>query len=210
MVETVTDDIQPALMRSVDEPTVWPMRSYSLPILLITLVAAMAGCDALQFKGETKPPVLPPTPHGPAVTPNPAKWPFRPTTVHVDPLSSIGYDKRTKQWVLESRLMLLDIEGHPTKGLGRLRFELYQISDRQSTADQGRRAELWNDSIADPDAGKEHYDVLTHGYVFYLRLKSPPPNTDLKLLVQFTDDRGKRMLDQAIVRKRAGSEPAKP
>jgi hypothetical protein len=186
------------------------MQPLSRHIFFVVLLAALAGCDALQFKGESKTEPHPPTAGSPVAPRTPPSWPFRPTTILVDPFSSIGYEKRTEQWVVEARLTLLDSEGHPTKGLGRLRFELYQLDDKQATAVQGRRTEFWNDSIADPAAGKEHYDDLTHGYVFYLRMKSPPPNTAIKLLVQFTDDRGKRMLGEAMIRKRAGSAPRQP
>ncbi|MDX1564108.1 MAG: hypothetical protein R3236_01825 [Phycisphaeraceae bacterium] len=168
-------------------PTVVAMKPVSRSIAMGWLVGlTLSGCGWMSTQSDsgTRPAAV--TALGPGDRDRLPPWPYRPRSLRLDPLSSLGFDRQNKQWVLEARLNLLDHEGDRTKGLGRVRFELLADSTRGSKKDTDALVQSWSASLKTAEAAVEYYDPITHGYVFELTLDDPPPNRPLKLRADWT------------------------
>ena len=93
-------------------------------------------------------------------------WPFAPTQILVHPLS--------RYWVttshgkeVEARIQLLDADGFPTRGIGRLELTL--------TSPNGRSIETWVLQLNNLDTNRAHFDNVTRTYLVRLSL----PNQDV-------------------------------
>ncbi|MDG2423313.1 MAG: hypothetical protein P8M22_04980 [Phycisphaerales bacterium] len=93
-------------------------------------------------------------------------FPYEPERISVHPL--------TRYWVsptgdleVEARIELLDPDGYPARGIGRLELDL--------ESQNGRRVETWILVLSDPEINRSHFDDVTRTYLVRLSL----PNNDI-------------------------------
>ena len=173
-----------------------------LPALAILFAVAVApGCKSTPPSGGQD--RVPPAASGGGGAGN---WPFKPIGMRVHPFTTFVVDKSGKE-SLDARLELVDEMGDVTKGLGKLRFELYAGAATEGRAGQGERLYIWEASVATVEETREHYDPITRTYYFKLRLDKPPPRRQkLRLDVQFDGAWGQRMTATAEIEGTGGKD----
>jgi len=137
-------------------------------------------------------------------------WPFAPVAMRVHPFTSITFDPEQNSLVLEVRMELLDQVGDVTKGVGDFRFELYADKLKASLRGVDERLNVWDGPVSTLEQNRQHYDSITRTYSFKLRLDpAPPADQKLRLVAQFTDPSGKRILAEAPLSYTPG-KPGEP
>ena len=92
------------------------------------------------------------------------RWPYRPADMRIHPLTRLVTDEDGRYTQIETRIELFDIEGHTTKGCGRLRIDLHAVEGGIVSA----ALMTWNLDLRDPTFNRERYDVVTRTYLFGL------------------------------------------
>jgi hypothetical protein len=143
-----------------------------LPVMRFRLLAAAALCSAIlpacKGPGEADLPFDRPPPEETDTTPTlvTARWPFWPIRMRLHPLSMITDDPETGRPIVEARIELVDEFGHTTKGVGQVRFELYDVDPREAAVPP---LEEWNVDIRAAEPNAAHYDPITQTYLFRLQ-----------------------------------------
>jgi hypothetical protein len=163
------------------------MRTGVLIISAVALAATLSACDGVSFKG------------GSAIDDGGgAAWPFVPEAMRVHPFTTIGPAGSGESMLLEVRMELLDQVGDPTKGVGDFRFELYKIAAGAAREGEDVRLFQWDAPMTTLEQNRRHYDPITRTYTFKLKLAEPvAPHQRLRLVVQYTDQRGHRLTAEA-------------
>lgn len=95
-------------------------------------------------------------------------WPFLPVEIRLHPLThvvkSVG-----GQRTIEARLEFFDEQGHGTKGIGQVRFELVAPGYENTSASQTAEG-VWDVDLTDLNRNARHYDSVTRTYLFRLSL----------------------------------------
>lgn len=131
--------------------------------------------------------------------------------MRVHPFTSLEINESEGGMILEVRMELLDQLGDPTKGVGDFRFELYASPSTASREGQEKRLFFWEAPMTTLEQNRQHYDPITRTYAFNLRMPdAPPANEKLKLVVQFTDARGHRLVVQSPLSVGAHRKVAPP
>jgi hypothetical protein len=124
-------------------------------------------------------------------------WSPKPTKLRVYPSSR--FDPSGELAVLEARIELLDEMDDSIKGVGVLHFELYAggSANRPGT---DRKLYAWDVSLLTLVDQRRHYDAITRGYSFRLKLDDvEAPQTATTLLVWFEPTVGKRLEASAVL-----------
>ena len=93
-------------------------------------------------------------------------WPFTPAQILVHPLSRY-WETSSHGKEVEARIQLLDADGFPTRGIGRLELTL--------SSPNGRSIETWVLQLNNMDTNRAHFDNVTRTYLVRLSL----PNQDV-------------------------------
>jgi len=134
---------------------------------------------------------------------SPWDWPFVPVSFRIHPLTRFTETVSDNKSVIESRIEFFDSQGHNTKGLGTIRFELYARDDLRSGSTQVGRIAMWEPSISTIEANSLHYDDITRTYLFLLEIDrdiSLPPTGILMCTVIM--NRARRIQGQTEIRLR--------
>ncbi len=134
---------------------------------------------------------------------SPWDWPFVPISFRIHPLTRFTDTASTNKRVIESRIEFYDSQGHNTKGLGTIRFELYARDDLGSGSTRVGRLAMWEPTISAIEANTLHYDDITRTYLFLLEIDpdiSLPATGILMCTVIMNDD--KRIQGQTEIRLR--------
>jgi len=159
-----------------------------MTMLLVGVMLFAAGCENLGFKGDQI-----------HLDARQAVWPFAPVAMRVHPFSTFEPGDEPETLVLEARVELLDRVGDTTKGVGRFRFELYQIAAAASREGEDLRLMQWDGSIDTLELNRRHYDPITRTYVFKLKIDEPiEPRQKLRLDVQYTNQVDERLSTQFV------------
>ncbi|UCD74703.1 MAG: hypothetical protein JSV91_13055 [Phycisphaerales bacterium] len=94
-------------------------------------------------------------------------WPFWPRSIRIHPLTRFTTDRETGGLLIEARLEFLDAEGHNTKGLGQVRFDLHSALP----SEDARSLENWNKDLRDLAENLNHFDDVTRTYLFRLEIE---------------------------------------
>lgn len=149
------------------------------------------GCEHLQFKGQRND-----RPIDVAAEP----WPYRPQSIRLHPFTAIKHGDDGSTFV-DARVEMLDVDGHLTKGVGTMVFELYDLRGEQPDLVRDRQLQTWTQDLTTLETNRSHYDaeVMRH-YTFRLPIDAPPAEeTRLRLAAQFTDGYGRRMTTDRVL-----------
>ncbi|MFG0275894.1 MAG: hypothetical protein ACF8QF_12650 [Phycisphaerales bacterium] len=142
---------------------------------------------------------------------------FRPESIRIHPLTRVIASGDGAGTLIDAHVELFDRWGHPTKGLGTMRFELFRSgAGGIGTGPEGGidRAEV---DLTDPEINStRYYDSATRTYRMYL--ESPPDAASLtmSLVVTFVTSDGRRLRDEyalgtrVLPRDGSGDENAPP
>ena len=161
-------------------------------VLIITSMIH-TGCDDMKFKGNTPDVKAPPK----------QQWPFCPRSVRIHPFTT--FEKNDEDlWQLKIHLELLDLQGDPSKGLGQLQIELYELKQNQPNPVFDKKLEHVNIDLSDSTKSQNYYDRITRTYLYSLTVDPiPAPNKRLQLSVQFTDIYENKMINKMIIQSPA-------
>ncbi len=98
---------------------------------------------------------------------------------------------------IEAVLEFLDQFGDPTRGAGKVRFELYGFLDADPTH-TGNRLALWSSSLEDQDDQVAHWDAAARGYSFQLSYPQIRADRAYVLVAQFDRDKT-RLFDRLVI-----------
>jgi len=160
-------------------------------------LAAALGCESdgplaetFQFKGAK----------ATGEPPAPGEWPFRPVAMRIHPFTALTINETQRSTVLEARIELLDQLGDVAKGVGELRFELYEMEPTASRTGQEKQVQRWDAPLATLDQNRQHWDAITRTYTFRLRLvDTPRSDKKYRLVAQLTDPNGNRLRAESPV-----------
>lgn len=126
---------------------------------------------------------------------------WRPIPIEMRIYPSTRFVRRGDQITLESRIELIDQMGDPTKGAGRVRFELY--ANRHSKASgRGERLYVWEVALLTLAQQRKFFDPITRGYLFPLKLDDPGIADRATLLrVVFTPSGGHRLETEGMLKR---------
>ncbi len=99
-------------------------------------------------------------------------WPFWPRRMRIHPLTRLVNDENLGHLVIEVRIELRDDFNHTTKGVGQVRFDLYDASDAGgdtplTTWDRDTDTDKLLD-LRDLTLNARYYDDITRTYLFRL------------------------------------------
>jgi len=152
----------------------------------------LAGCT---FKGEPS--------VASAADANPASshWLSRPTAIRVYPTTRFvrqGLPAGGEAAVLEARIELFDEMGDSVKGSGEFRLELKTASGPVAA---GNVLYTWRVELRTIEDQRTHYDPITRGYLFRLRLDDLAVARRSTLLsVSYTDPAGRHFTAEAGIK----------
>lgn len=158
---------------------------------MLLIAGILGGCSAAAWKGGSTADDPAPRYLGDNI------WSPRPTKLRVYPSSR--FDPRGEMAVLEARIELLDEMDDSIKGVGVLHFELYAggSANRPGT---DRKLYAWDVSLLTLVDQRRHYDSITRGYSFRLKMDDvEAPQTATTLLVWFEPTAGKRLEASAVL-----------
>ena len=112
-------------------------------------------------------------------------WPFRPASVRIHPLTNVKWDADAGENVIEVYLEMLDRFGHTTKGVGRIRFELYS-GVTANDLPGGVPLKTWRVNINGEEENLQHYDWVMRLYNFNLSLPGAAVMQEDQYLLQVT------------------------
>jgi hypothetical protein len=119
-------------------------------------------------------------------------WRPTPTAVRIYPATQ--FIQPDGQPTLEASVELLDAMGDSIKAPGRLRFELFAVSERGQT---GGRLYQWAVPLRTLEQQQQYFDLVTRTYTVRLELDSDKATTRPTLLrVTFTRPGGERLQDE--------------
>lgn len=156
------------------------------PFACVLAILPLASC--LEFKQDMDKLVSGLTP---AAEAEPA-WAPAPEKIEWHPAARVRADEKSKAWVLDARIRLVDALGDYTKASGSWHFELHAVG---GPAGGGQELlQRWDAEVLAFDAHKIHFDPATRAYRFTLTLdRKPPQGKTLRALVVFIPDGGDRM-----------------
>ncbi|MEE2906610.1 MAG: hypothetical protein VX527_02150 [Planctomycetota bacterium] len=119
-------------------------------------------------------------------------FPYEPEQISVHPLTRYWISS-TGEREVEARIELLDRDGYPTRGIGRLELDL--------ESKDGRRVETWVLSLSDLETNRSHFDEVTRTYLVRLSLpnNSIPDGADLAATLVLPD--GARLVGSRAINK---------
>ena len=119
-------------------------------------------------------------------------FPYEPERISIHPL--------TRYWVsakgeleVEARIELLDRDGFPTRGIGRLELDLESPT--------GRRVETWVLKLDDLEKNRNHFDDVTRTYLVRLSLPRNTIEEDADLVATLVLPDGDRLVASGPVNK---------
>lgn len=125
---------------------------------------------------------------------------FRPESLRIHPLTRVIVPGDGAGLVIDTHVELFDAWGHPTKGLGSLRFELFRSGAAGiGVGSEGGivRAEI---DLADPDVNStRYYDSATRTYRMYLEAPADAGSPTLTLVATFLTVDGRRLRDEYLL-----------
>ncbi len=125
-------------------------------------------------------------------------WRADPVSMRIYP--STRFVMESEKPLLEARIELFDAMGDSIKSSGRVRAELFAVSDSPSKT-IGHRLYIWNISLQTLEDQQVYYDPITRGYIFRLKLDEFDIAMKSTLLrMTFTLPTGNRLETEDIVR----------
>lgn len=119
-------------------------------------------------------------------------FPYEPEQISVHPLTRY-WISGTGEREVEARIELLDRDGYPTRGIGRLELDL--------ESKDGRRVETWILPLSDLEINRSHFDEVTRTYLVRLSLPNNaiPDGADLAATLVLPD--GARLVGSGAINK---------
>ncbi|GAB4111207.1 MAG: hypothetical protein Kow00105_19870 [Phycisphaeraceae bacterium] len=160
-------------------------------VLLLSLW--MTGCEPTVMDSSTAQQTTGPREHV-----NLAYWQPTPKSVRVYP--STRFVKEAGNAVLEARFELNDEMGDPIKAAGTFRVELYSVDESAGHTPVQILYE-WEATVLTLEEQRLHYDPITRGYLFRLRVENLKAARQPTLLrVTFIPASGGRLESEALIR----------
>jgi hypothetical protein len=168
-----------------------PGRRLCVGAVLLCLGMAATGC---QFKGQSPTPSARSEPTGQASEAEGEIWRPRVESVRIYPATQFVTGGQKAAATLKASIELLDAMGDAIKAPGRLRCELFAVSERGRV---GSRLYHWDVTVQSLDQQKQYFDLVTRTYVLRLALDSQTVTERPTLLrVTFMRADGQRLQDE--------------
>jgi hypothetical protein len=91
-------------------------------------------------------------------------WPFWPAKMRIHPLTRVAMDGNSHQLVIEARLEFLDADGHTTRAVGQVLFQL--MADPDELDDAPPRRAWPEQDLRDLKVNRTRFDDVTSTYLF--------------------------------------------
>ena len=156
--------------------------------LLVFFLVSASGCSLKGFDfGD-----LPESP-----TAKQDVWQPIPVAIRIYP--STRFIRRDKTQILEARVELFDEMGDSIKGAGIYAFELLEAIG-PTGGGAGAQLYTWNADLMNLDAQRQHYDPISRGYVFQLKMhENKIAKQGAMLRVVYSPPQGKRLINIAQI-----------
>jgi hypothetical protein len=119
---------------------------------------------------------------------------FRPETIRIHPLTRIVASGDGAGMLIDAHIELFDRWGHPTKGLGTLRFELFRSGAGGIGAGPEGGIDRAEVDLTDPETNStRYYDSATRTYRMYLEAPPDAESLTMSLVVTFVTIDGRRL-----------------
>ena len=126
-----------------------------------------------------------------ASTDESASWPFWPVKMRIHPLTRVAMDGNSQQLVIEARLEFLDADGHTTKAIGQVLFQLMADADELDDAPPLR---AWPEQdLRDLKINRTRFDDVTSTYLFPIDVEESDLNGRPELRAYFLSADGALM-----------------
>ncbi len=121
-------------------------------------------------------------------------WPFWPRWMRIHPLTRLVNDERLGHLVIEVRIELRDDFNHTTKGVGQVRFDLYDAGGDTllTTWDRDTDTDKLLD-LRDLTLNARYYDDITRTYLFRLGVDSTDLPAEPQLRAYFLSADGQTL-----------------
>jgi len=130
-------------------------------------------------------------------------WPYWPVHMRIHPLTRVISGEADGEILIEARLEMLDRDDIPTRGVGRVGFEL--IADGR--VNDAEPPIAWDMDIRDTAKNLQHYDDVTQTYLFRLEMDRSQFPEKAELLAYFLSSDGKAMRDRRKLSVPSNSSP---